>query len=103
MTENYFNYSFKNHSEYYTDIVKSIKDSVYLIMLTFMYTTEFTFIVKLDELAIARGTLNLADCVFELVEELDEMMEGGALLRMVAVVGDPPVTVEFEHPILCFS
>ena len=32
----------------------------------------------------------LAECAFELADELDEIIEGGALLRIVAVVGDPP-------------
>ena len=62
-----------------------------------------TFIVKFDELSFSIGVLNLADCAFELADELDEIIEGGALLRIVAVVGDPPGTPELEHPILCFN
>ena len=45
----------------------------------------------------------LAECVLELADELDEIIEGGALLRMVAVVGDPPGFPELEHPYLCFN
>ncbi len=58
---------------------------------------------KVDELSLSIGALNLADWAFELAEELDEIIEGGALLRIVAVVGDPPEFPELEHPTLCFN
>ena len=52
---------------------------------------------------MSRGDRDLADCALELADELDEMIEGGARLRIVAVDGDDSVYPSFEHPCLCFN
>ena len=62
-----------------------------------------TFIDKLDVVA---GILNIAGGVLELVaEELGELVGGGALFLIVAVIGEPPPIVNvFEQPeTLCFN
>ena len=64
---------------------------------------QFIFIFRADELTLSTEALNLAVWAFELAEELDEIIEGGARLRIVAVVGDPPELPELEQPTLCFN
>ena len=48
------------------------------------------------------GTI-FAEQALELADELDEIIEGGALLLMVAVVGEPPWFPALVHPCLCFN
>ena len=64
--------------------------------------SEVTLTFLSEEIGLSREAFNLAECAFELADELEDIIEGGALLRIVAVVGDPPLFDEFEHPSLCF-